>query len=90
MGEEKMSAMQLEAFKEIQKNNDAFFNYFGLRGEERNMAANELDVFLEDFKDAKMGRGFFDSPLGRKAFMVGYFRGRSSNKKDETVNDEQK
>jgi len=71
-----------EATKMAQEQSEKFFNYFGLRGEELEYARREFDEFLKDWNEAGMGRGFFDSPLGRKAFMVGFFRGRNTNRKD--------
>ena len=67
-----------EAMREVEAKNRKFFEYFGLRDYELEYAKQECEQFIKDFAEAKMGRGFFDSPLARKAFMVGFYRGRNT------------
>jgi hypothetical protein len=74
-----------EVVEKMAKESDKFFNYFGLTGEEREYARKEAQEFIKDFSEANMGRGFFDSPLGRKAFMVGWFRGRNTFRPSTTI-----
>lgn len=75
-----------EAMSNAKERSDKFFQYFGIRGDELEIADAEHRQFLEDFSEAGMGRGFFDSPLARKAFMVGYYRGSNRFRPMEDAN----
>lgn len=79
-----------EAIAKAKIESDKFFNYFGLRDAEKEYATKEFEAFLEDWKEADMGRGFFDSPLGRRAFMVGWFRGRNTFRPSNVINESNK
>lgn len=77
-----MSLNLIEEQKQLaEKREKSFFDHFGIKDEEKEFIMPFYKSFLEDFKKAGMGRGFFDSPLGRKSFFVGFFRGRIELKK---------
>lgn len=66
-----------EARIRAEKESAAFFEFHGLREDEIKTAHVEYRAFLEEDSMREGGKSFFNSPLGRKAFIVGFCRGKT-------------
>jgi hypothetical protein len=71
-----------DALAESKARSEKFFKYFGLNGLELAYAQTECEEFVRDFAEANLGAGFYHAPIARKAFMIGFFRGRNTLRGD--------